>query len=87
VVFQDVAMVALMICDNCKIAGGYNRMANQLAGEDGPAVTPGLTLLRQSAEGRHEICTDINCTCQHIVGQVLNHERISREDGEHASQE
>jgi len=54
-----------MVCNNCRRAGKFNALANQQAGE------PTERVLRRSAEGWHEICTDIVCTCQHVTGRVL----------------
>lgn len=60
-----------MLCDNCRRAGVFNALANGQAGE------PTERVLHQSAEGWHEMCKDINCTCQHVTGKVINPERMA----------
>lgn len=66
-------LVVSVICQECKNAGALNAQANYAdrLGDNSEARA-----MRSEALTAHELCRDINCTCQHSIGEVLNHGRI-----------
>jgi hypothetical protein len=62
-----------MICDCCKTAGAYNAEANHKVWFAGVKAAEEW---RYVARRMHAKCSSIDCTCQHILGDVLNRNRI-----------
>jgi hypothetical protein len=59
-----------MICEACIEAGRFNEMANQANWQS----TRLAEILRVEARKEHAKCK--GCTCAHLVGDVLNRERL-----------
>lgn len=60
-----------MICGNCRVAGYINEEANEQPNEADPEKA------RDIARSWHRKCK--GCTCQHVVGDVIDPLAVSRE--------
>lgn len=58
-----------MICGPCKKAGQFNQAANRADALDPEAI-------RERAREWHKACENSKCTCQHVVGDVLDRTKI-----------
>jgi len=63
-----------MICDKCKKAGKYNTEANQRQFHDGVKVADSI---REVARKWHAKCLFKDCTCQHVLGDFINRDRVN----------
>jgi hypothetical protein len=63
-----------VICHPCEVAGYLNQEANRLAMLESVEAAESVRVL---CRNWHAGCRDrTTCPCQHVVGDVLNHQRI-----------
>jgi hypothetical protein len=62
-----------MICEACTDGGRLNRMANEANFQSARLAE----ILRVEARREHTKCK--GCTCVHLVGDVLNREKVDAE--------
>jgi hypothetical protein len=66
-----------MICENCQVGGYINEEANERLWFYGISDAAEVQALARMWHGK---CNSPGCTCQHVLGDVINPSDISTEE-------
>lgn len=67
-----------MICHSCQVAGQANQEANRRAFDPDEVAEAMRSMTREW----HSKCNYRDCPCQHVIGEVLNRQRIPGDQDE-----